>query len=206
MQFKAIQNISHTILVAGLFEVLSMKYLSIILLLLFSFSTSVFAADNRQSETDSIIVKKESQSVFKGLLYKVWGRLRALNPKLETHSRKTVATMGVRGAETTTSLIEPYWKGDKTDDQEYVIELTRYTKAQQYAEDGDLQKAITALSEFLNDYESSELKPNAQFALGLSQGGLGDISASKKTLRKFVEDNPKHPLVADARQVIAELN
>ena len=183
-----------------------MKYLSIVLLLLFSFSTTVIAADNRKSETSSIIVKKESKSVFKGLLYKVWGHLRALNPQLETNkTRTTVATMGVRGAETTTSLIEPYWKGDKTDDQEYVNELTRYTKAQQYAEDGDLQKAITALSVFLNDYENSELKPNAQFALGLSQGGIGDISASKKTLREFVDDNPRHPLVADAKQVIAEL-
>jgi hypothetical protein len=33
----------------------------------------------------------------------------------------------------------------------------------------------------------------------------GDIPASKKTLQAFVDNNPKHPLVADAKQVIAEL-
>lgn len=38
--------------------------------------------------------------------------------------------MDIRGAETTTSLIKPYWKGDKTGDPEYVAELTRYTRAQ----------------------------------------------------------------------------
>ena len=113
--------------------------------------------------------------------------------------------MGIRSAETTSSIIEPYWKGYKTDDPEYIVELTQYTKAQQYAEDGDLQKAITALDAFLQEYDNSDLKPNAQIALVIRQGGVGDIPASKKTLQTFVNDNPKHPLVADAKQVIAEI-
>jgi len=65
--------------------------------------------------------------------------------------------------------------------------LTQYTEAQQYAEDGDLQKAVTALNAFLQEYDNSDLRPNAQFALGISQGGMGDIPASKKTLPGFVE-------------------
>ncbi len=183
-----------------------MKNLSIIILLLV-FAIPAYAADVKQDGQSTVIIKKENASVFKGLLYKVWGRLRALNPQLKTNKtrNRSVATMGIRGAETTTTLINPYWKGDKTDDPEYIAELTRYTKAQQYAEDGDLNKAITALNAFLDDYSDSELKPNAQFALGLSQGGSGDVVASKKTLNLFIEDNPKHPLVLDARQVIAEL-
>ncbi len=179
-----------------------------VVLLIFTFATSSLAVENRKSESGSIVVKKESSSIFKGLLYRVWGRLRALNPQLETNKtrNRSVATMGIRGAETTNSIIEPYWKGDKTDDEEYVAELTRYTRAQQYAEDGDLKKAVTELNSFLADYENSELKPNAQFALAISQGGLGEIAASKKTFEEFVDDNPGHPLVADARQVISELN
>ena len=48
----------------------------------------------------------------KGLLYKVWGRLRALNPQLKTNKTRDrlVATMQIHGAETTGSIIEPYWK------------------------------------------------------------------------------------------------
>lgn len=186
-----------------------MKYTSVILLLMFSFTTTAFAADagDQSEQGSSIVVKSESSSTFKGLLYKVWGRLRALNPQLNTNKtrNRTVATMGIRGAETTTSLIEPYWKGDQTDNPDYINELTRYTEAQQYAEDGDLKKAVTALNTFLEEYEDSDLKPNAQFALGISQGGMGDVAASKKTLQIFVDDNPKHPLVGDAEQVIAEL-
>ena len=179
-----------------------------VVLLISTFATSSLAVENRKSESGSIVVKKESSSIFKGLLYRVWGRLRALNPQLETNKtrNRSVATMGIRGAETTNSIIEPYWKGDKTDDEEYVAELTRYTRAQQYAEDGDLKKAVAELNSFLADHENSELKPNAQFALAISQGGLGEIAASKKTFEEFVDDNPGHPLVADARQVISELN
>jgi len=184
-----------------------MKNLSIILILVFSVAIPVYAAEQGVSEQSSIVVKKENKSVFKGLLYKVWSRLRALNPQLKTNKTRdrTVATMGIRGAETTSSIIEPYWKGDKTDDASYVAELTRYTNAQQYAEDGDLQKAVKALNEFIGDYSDSELVPNAQFALGISQGGLGKLDVSKEILQNFVNDNPKHPLVADAKQVIAEL-
>lgn len=184
-----------------------MKNLSLIVLLLFSFSVPVLAAEDSADGKRSVVVKTESNSSFKGLLYKVWGRLRALNPQLKTNKTRdrSVATMGIRGAETTTSIIEPYWKGDKTDDPEYIAELTRYTEAQQYAEDGDLKKAVTALNAFLEEYEESDLKPNAQFALGISQGGMGDIPASRQTLQAFVDDNPKHPLVSDAQQVIVEL-
>jgi len=184
-----------------------MKNLSMVILLLFSFAVPVYAADDNKDGQTTVVVKKESSSAFKGLLYRVWGRLRALNPQLKTNKtrNRTTVTMGIRGSETTNSLIEPYWKGDKTDDAEYIAELTSYTKAQQYAEDGDLQKAVTALNSFLEKYEESELKPNAQFALGISQGGLGKIAESKETLKEFVDDNPKHPLVTDAKQVIAEL-
>ncbi len=184
-----------------------MKKLGFILLLLFSVALPAFAADKVTDEPQSLFVKSESSSAFKGLLYRVWGRLRALNPQLKTNKTRSrsVATMGIRGAETTTSLIQPYWKGDKTNDPIYIAELTSYTKAQQYAEDGDLNKAVLALNAFLEEFKDSDLKPNAQFALGISQGGLGDILASKKTLQVFVDDNPKHPLVADAKQVIAEL-
>ena len=118
-----------------------MKYSGLLLILLFTFSLPAVAVDNKKDEA-KFVVKTESRSTFKGLLYRVWSRLRALNPQLTTNKTRSrsAATMGIRGAETTTSLIEPYWKGDKTDDPQYITELTRYTEAQQYAEDGDLKK------------------------------------------------------------------
>jgi TolA-binding protein len=160
----------------------------------------------QEAGDNNLIVKSEKNSVFKGLLYKVWERLRSLNPRVKTNkSHQTVATMGIRGAETTSSLIEPYWKGDKTSDPGYIKELRQYTQAQQFAEQGDLPKAVSALNTFLDQHSSSDLRPNAQFALGISQGGMGDVADSKKTLQAFLKDYPKHPLAKDAREVIDQL-
>ena len=150
---------------------------------------------------------QRQQHGFTGLLYKVWSRLRALNPVV--HSRRThrhaVVTMGIRGAETTGSLIEPYWKGDQSEDPAYIAELQRYTQAQNDAENGELEKAVAEFKAFLKTYKNSELRPNAVFALGLSQAGMGDTTAGKQTLRRFIKENPAHPLVKDAKQVLSSL-
>ena len=164
------------------------------------------AVEQAASSNDQIIINTEQKSAFKGLLYKVWGKLRAFNPQAKDRNRnRTAVTAGIRGAETTDSLINPYWKDDKTDDPDYIKELTEYTKAYQLAENGDLESAVKALSAFIENHGDSDLKPNAQFALGISYGGLGQNKPGVDTLQAFVSDNPKHPLVADAKQVIAEL-
>lgn len=163
-------------------------------------------ADDQDASNDGLLVKSEQKSIFKGLLYRVWGKLRALSPSSHNNSRsRAVVTAGVRGAETTESVISPYWMGDKTNDPDYIRELEEYTQAQQLAENGDLQGAVKALAAFIDSHEDSDLKPNAQFALGISYGGLGQNQPSIDALEVFVKDHPSHPLVADARQVIAEL-
>ena len=121
------------------------------------------------------------------------------------YRNRAAVTAGIRGTETTTSLIQPYWKGDLTEDPAYQQQLKDYSSAQQLAEKGDLKAAVTALNGFIDKYQDSDLKANAQFALGVTYGGLGDHQASIRALNGFVADNPDHPLVGDARQVIAEL-
>lgn len=183
-----------------------MKKLIGILTLLALIVPALPVAAERASADEQLIIKTEHKSIFRGLLYRVWGKLRALSPKMNNRNRnRVVVTAGIRGAETTDSLINPYWMDDKTDDPDYIKELTEYTSAQQLAEEGNLQAAVKALSAFLEDFGDSDLKPNAQFALGISYGGLGQNKHSVDALQTFVSDNPKHPLVADAKQVIAEL-
>jgi TolA-binding protein len=182
-----------------------MKKITVILLSVLCLPALSVAAEQAQNDSN-IVVQKEQQSVFKGLLYQVWGKLRSLSPKMSqrNHSR-SVITAGVRGAETTDSLIDPYWKGDKSDDPDYIKELTEFNNAHQLAENGDLPSAVKALSAFISNHSDSNFKPNAQFALGISYGGMGDAKSSVNTLSAFVKENPNHPMVADAKQVIAEI-
>ena len=182
-----------------------MKKIIVVLMLMFCMPALSVAAGQANKDS-SVVVQKEQQSVFKGLLYRVWGKLRSLSPKMAQRNRsRSVITAGVRGAETTESLIAPYWKGDKTDDPDYVKELTAFNSAHQLAENGDLQSAVKAFSAFISDHGDSDLKPNAQFAMGISYGGMGQVKSSVDTLSAFVKGNPTHPMVADAKQVIAEL-
>ncbi|MCK5001565.1 MAG: hypothetical protein KAJ92_03725 [Gammaproteobacteria bacterium] len=182
-----------------------MKKITIVLMLMFCVPALSMAAEQMKKE-NNVVVKKEQKSVFKGLLYRVWGKLRSLSPKMSNRNRsRSVITAGVRGAETTDSLIDPYWKGDKTDDPDYIKELTAFNNAHQLAESGDLQAAVKAFSSFISDHDDSSLKANAQFAMGISYGGMGQTKSSVNTLRAFIKENPTHPMVADAKQVIAEL-
>lgn len=162
-------------------------------------------ADQQNQEQGQIVIKTEQKGVIKSLLYKMWGKLRALNPDGPDKKKHTVSTAGIRGAETTDSLINPYWKDDRTNDKDYIKELNEYAKAQQLAEDGSLEGAVEALKSFIETYTDSDLKPNAQFALAISYGALGKNESSLDAFRTFVKDNPKHPLSADANQMIAEL-
>ncbi len=177
------------------------------LLVAFSVQTAAAESGDRAASSREKVVVKSEHSVFKGLFYKVWGHLRSLNPRLRNGKdrKRTVVTMGVRGAETTTSIIEPYWKGDKTRDENFIAQLTEYTRAQELAETGDLQAAIDALNRFLEKYQDSELEPNARFALGLSQGSLGNRQAGIESLQGFIDQYPSHPLVGDARRIIEAL-
>jgi len=158
------------------------------------------------SSGGQIVIKSEQKSAFKGFLYKFWGKLRAISPSASANKEhRSVATAGVRGAETTTSVISPYWKDDNSEDPEYIKELEEFSKAQQLAEEGDLEGAVTALSSFINEYSNSDYRANAQFALGMSYGGLGKNAESVSAFQDFVNDNPKHPLVDDAKKVMAQL-
>ena len=180
-----------------------MKKMITILLLALSMPVASVAAEQANNES-KIVVQKEQRSTFKGLLYSVWGKLRALSPQENRKTQRTV-TAGVRGAETTDSLIDPYWKGDKTDDPDYIKELSEFNSAYQMAENGDLQGAVKAFSSFISSHSDSDLKPNAQFAMGISYGGMGQAQASVNTLNAFIKEYPNHPMVADARQVMAEM-
>jgi TolA-binding protein len=153
------------------------------------------------------VQQTEQQGVFKGLMYKVWNRFRALSPRddREKPDKKTVATAGIRGAETTSSILQPYWKDDRSSDPRILGQLNAFADAQALVDRGQLQQASEAFKNFIDNYPTSDLRPNAQFAIGMAYGGLGQAQQGAQAFQVFIHDNPDHPLVADARMVMEEL-
>jgi len=152
------------------------------------------------------VVKAQNDNAFKGLFYTVWNKFKTLSPKNENTVRNITVTMGVRGAETTSTLLQPYWKDDKTSDEKFMQQLESFAKAQNMADKGDLVSANKEFTGFIDKYPQSDLKPNAQFAAALTMGAMGKMTDSKNSFKVFIDENPDHPLVSEAHLVMKELN
>jgi len=150
-------------------------------------------------------IKAEEDNAFKGLFYTVWNKFKSLSPKNEKSVRSITVTMGVRGAETTSTILQPYWKDDKTSDENFMRQLEDFAKAQSLADKGNLESANKAFNGFIDKYPTSDLKPNARFAEALTMAALGQTGDSEKSFKLFIEEYPQHPLVSDAKMVIEEL-
>ena len=159
------------------------------------------------AQDSSIVVNEESHSVFTGLFRSVWARLKALNPSSKESARsQQVYTAGIRGAESTDTLLQPYWKDDLTQDEAFQAELAKFSRAQRQMDSGDLQAAAKSFDDFLSEFAQSDLRPNALFGMSLCLAATGKTDESRTTLETFIDENPSHPLVGDARQVLTSLN
>lgn len=174
--------------------------ISVCLIAILALATPVSAQES------TAFVENESHSIFTGLFRSVWAHLKSLNPKDgESASGEVLYTAGIRGAESTDTLLQPYWKGDLTRDEAFQAELQQYSLAQLKMDRGELESAIEQFDGFLEQYTDSSLRPNALMGKGLSLAGIGNKDQSVATLRLFVTENPNHPLADDAEKVIDSL-
>ena len=180
---------------------MKMKLIIIFCALSLGLGTPLIAQDNV-----IIVNEPESHSVFKGLFRSVWAKLKSLNPTQKQSAKSVqVYTAGIRGAEATDTLLKPYWKNDLTQDEAFQAELKLFSTAQQKMDRGELEPAIKSFDAFLDKYSQSSLRPNALFAKSISLAGLGQDQQSLLAMQQFVAENPNHPLVGDAEQIISEL-
>lgn len=176
-----------------------------ILLVLCILGSPVFTAP-LYAQDSTVIVETESHNIFKGLFQSVWARLKSLNPSAQESANSAVVyTAGIRGAESTDTLLKPYWKDDLTRDEAFQVELEKFSLAQLKMDRGELDAAVASFDSFLDEFAKSDLRPNALFGKSISLAGLGQNKQSLATMRLFLEENPNHPLNGDAKLVIDEL-
>lgn len=165
------------------------------------------AEENKAATTDVAVETADRGPAVKRIFARVWARLRAYIPRPAALAPTASGTQiaGVRGAEATSSGLQPYWKGDKTSDPAFVEEAEIFVAAVELAEAGEFQQAAAAFKAFSVAYPDSKLSPNVQFALGVVYGQLGNTEEAVTTLKAFARSHPTHPLAEDARQVITGL-
>ena len=180
-----------------------MKKLQIILLCVGSLLVN---APSYAQNSPIVANTSESHSVFTGLFKSIWVQLKSINPQMENHliDLNQVQTAGISGAKDDT-LLKPYWKNDLTQDEKFQAELQEFSLAQQKMNNGELELAELFFDNFLDEYENSNLRPNALLGKSISLAALGQNEQSLAVMQQFVSENPNHPLVGDARQAIGEL-
>lgn len=156
---------------------------------------------------DDSVKETGTHSIFKGIFLSIWSKLKSINPTQKQSAKASQAyTAGIRGSESTDTLLKPYWKNDLTRDEVFQAELKSFSVAQLKLDKGELDLAIKSFQAFLKQYANSSLRPNALFAMGISLAGNGKTEASINAMNLFLDENPAHPLVNDARRVISELS
>ncbi len=163
--------------------------------------------DTSASTTNLEIQVVEEESAAKRLFSRMWSKLRGYVGRSEQSTMAGGRTLiaGVRGAETTTSGLQPYWKGDRSEDPDYIKEVDTFLDAMELADAGKFEQATRALNAFSDSYPDSSLDPNVQFALGLAYGQLGKNAEGVAALESFAKRYPEHPLVSDAEELIQVL-
>ncbi len=141
------------------------------------------------------------------LLGRVWAKLRAYLPrdKVSAAQARRTQIAGVRGAEATESVLQPYWKADRTADPVYREQVRQLVAALALADSGALAQALSALESFSSTYPQSEFGPTAQFAAALVYGQLGERSKAATALAHFMQSYPAHPLREDANALLLAL-
>lgn len=154
-----------------------------------------------QAEDDQAVGVVESErNAVEGFFYSVWSRLSALSPRSGSAEVRqgVIATAGLRGADDDNLEMEPYWKGDLSQDVKFQQQIEAYRDAIERGREGDRQ----ALETFLDRHGDSDLAANVHFALALSQARSGEREAARRGLERFVERYPGHPLVVDAEALL----
>jgi hypothetical protein len=167
---------------------------------------SITANTPAMALNETTITVSNSHSVFTGLFRSVWAHLKTLNPT-QWQSAKSTQTYvaGIRGAESPDTLLQPYWKADLTQDENFQAELVKFSRAQHEMDKGELQAAVELFDGFLSEYAHSNMRPNALFGKSISLASIGQSKRSMDVMRQFMNENPNHPLIGDAKQVIEVL-
>ena len=169
---------------------------------------AVHAAEPAKESEQAAKPQQQSEGRFKGALFDALRSLSGMLPRQDGHkdaNGQATATMGIRGAENTASLMKPYWKDDKNSDPAFKAQVEEYGKAQLLLEQGKLPEAEAAMNTFIQQHPQSELLPNARFGLALAYAGQGQRDKGRIAMNNFLKEDPKHPLAADAQKVLAEL-
>jgi len=164
-----------------------MKYLLIILFTFGLLSGQAIAADQQKSSSYQVV--KSERSFFSSL----WSRIKRIIPHQSNRST-TTAVIGVRGAETTESALQPYWEGDLASDPAFKSDIKQFDDGTKLCESQKPEKGTEAFEQLLKTTENDMLKANTMIALASCYAEHGNEAKGRSQLQTFLKQYPQHPM------------
>jgi len=149
------------------------------------------------------LMAQQAQAAEDGFFSGLWGELKSYMPRSKSNVDYSVtATIGVRGAESTESALDPYWQDDLNNDPVFKANLASFEHAQTLCETGKFDNGITEFKGLSEKADNPLIKANTALALAACYDQQGDHAQSQKYLESFVNHYPKHPMAQKAKQVL----
>jgi len=159
-------------------------------------ATSAVAADGWKQE------QQREHSFF----HSIWGKMKSIMPKRHTNANHQVtAVIGVRGAETTETALNPHWEQDLAANPSFQSDMKAFETAGGLCESGDVSEGTRELTGLVETSSFQSIQSNGLLALAACYDQQGDQKKSLSYLESFVKKYPKHPMTNDVKKFISSL-
>jgi len=169
-----------------------MKHIIILLFSVGLLSGQALAAEHGSKGSTYQVIKSETS--FFGSL---WGKMKQIVPRRSSTVTTATAVLGVRGAETTESALQPHWEGDLSSDSAFRNDVKQFEDATKLCESDTPSKGTDTFEAILKTSTNDMLKANTMIALASCYAQHGDEAKGRDQLTVFLKEYPQHPMYTE---------
>ncbi|MDQ6995462.1 MAG: tetratricopeptide repeat protein [Mariprofundaceae bacterium] len=149
---------------------------------------------------------QQEQTREHGFFHSIWGKMKNIMPRRNTNANHQVtAVIGVRGAETTETALNPHWEQDLASNPVFQSDMKSFETARGLCETGDASEGTREFEGLIETSSFKNIQSNGLLALAACYDQQGDQAKSLDYLKRFVKKYPKHPMTKDVVAFIASV-
>ena len=146
----------------------------------------------------SLVQAAEHQKKELGFFHSLWGKMRSMMPRRNVNANQHVtAVIGVRGAETTETALNPHWEQDLSSNPTFQSDMKSFDAASLLCDQGEVGQGIREFEGLVEDSSFDTIQSNGLLALAACYDQQGNKEKSLAYLKSFAKKYPKHPLAQD---------
>ncbi|MDQ6974697.1 MAG: tetratricopeptide repeat protein [Mariprofundaceae bacterium] len=149
---------------------------------------------------------QQEQQREHSFFHSIWSKMKNIMPRRHSNANHHVtAVIGVRGAETTETALNPHWEQDLASDPVFQSDIKSFETASGLCETGDVSEGTREFEGLVETSSFQSIQSNGLLALAACYDQQGDQMKSLAYLKSFAKKYPKHPMTKDVLAFIASV-